>query len=281
MLPIYKEDKLSVAKITNCWTREIQPPRSREELQDFLEAAWWRGELKTGTSFTRLALLKSLFRSARAGDLPKLVFVTQENPMLPQGIELPDGGRKFDRNDLERPRIPVPLNDPETWTEASCESAFEVLAQAPSRRYYTDRTIQFLMMEIYHNQFIGLLSRNGLDWPNFWRAAVEKPQQMEEEVQGPTGVPPVIAQAVDHGRSETVAKGPFGPEPGKLRRYEAADRALFPELERIMDEQQKSRWAAALDLAQAGKIKGFGTDESRAKRLAALYKRERGGAPHG
>ena len=67
MLPIYKEDKLSVAKITDCWTREIQPPRSREELQDFLEAAWWRGELKTDTSFTRLALLKSMFRSARAG----------------------------------------------------------------------------------------------------------------------------------------------------------------------------------------------------------------------
>jgi hypothetical protein len=94
-------------------------------------------------------------------------------------------------------------------------------------------------------------------------------------------VPPVIAQPADHGRSETVAKGPFGPEPGKLRRYEAADRALFPELERIMDEQQKSRWAASLDLAQAGKIKGFGTYESLAKRLAALYKRERGGAPHG
>ena len=196
MPPIYKEDKLSVDKITDCWPREIQPPRSRQELQDFLEAAWWRGELKTDTSFTRLALLKSMFRSARAGDLPKLVFVTQENPMLPQGIE-PDEGLRFNTNELEKPRILVPSSDPETWTEASCASAFEVLTQAPSRRYYPDRTIQFLMMEIYHNQFIGLLSANGLDWPNFWRAAVEKPQEVEVKSppggSGPKSVPPAIA----------------------------------------------------------------------------------------
>ena len=178
MLLIYKEDKLSVDKITDCWSQEIQPPRSREELQDFLEAVLWRGELKTDTSFTRLALLKSMFKSARAGDLPKLVFVTQENPMPPQGIE-PDEGPLFNTNELEKPRILVPSSDPETWTEASCASAFEVLAQAPSRTYYPDHTIQVLMMEIYHNQFIGLLSANGLDWPNFWRAAAEKPQEVE------------------------------------------------------------------------------------------------------
>jgi hypothetical protein len=86
-----------------------------------------------------------------------------------------------------------------------------------------------------------------------------------------------VAPPVGHGASDAAQKGPFGPEPGKLRRYEAADRALFTELERIMADEKKSRSAAALDLAKAGKIKGFGTPESRAKRLAELYKRESGG----
>jgi hypothetical protein len=66
-----------------------------------------------------------------------------------------------------------------------------------------------------------------------------------------------------------------GPDPGELRRYEAADRALFPELEQIMNTQHKSRSAAARVLAEAGKIAGNGTQESVARRLAALYSSER------
>ena len=81
-----------------------------------------------------------------------------------------------------------------------------------------------------------------------------------------------------HSASDAVRKKRFGPEPGTLRRYNDADRALFSDLERIMAEKQKSVTAAALDLAQTGRIAGVGTPESCAKRLAALHKRERGGA---
>ena len=88
---------------------------------------------------------------------------------------------------------------------------------------------------------------------------------------------PVIAEDVGHSASATVRKRRFGPEPGKLRRYEAGDRALFPELERIMAEKQNSLSAAALELAEAGQVKGPGTALSRSKRLAALYNRDRGG----
>ena len=88
---------------------------------------------------------------------------------------------------------------------------------------------------------------------------------------------PVIAEGVGHSASDAVQKR-RGPEPGTLRRYEASDRALFAEFERIMAEKQKSRSAAALELAEAGQVKGPGTAQSRAKRLAALHKRERGGA---
>jgi hypothetical protein len=205
MLPIYKEDKLSVEIITDCWSREIQPPRSWEELLVFLEGAFWRGELKA-EPFTRLALLKSIFRSARAGDLTGLVFVTQENTTPPQGVKLPDGGLLFSANDLET-RILVPSNDPEGWTEDSCASAFQVLAQTPSRRHYPDRTIQFLMMQICYNEFIRLLRANGLDSPKFWRPLVEKPpQEVEAEPQstaggsGPRPLPPAIAVKDKGGR---------------------------------------------------------------------------------
>jgi hypothetical protein len=88
-------------------------------------------------------------------------------------------------------------------------------------------------------------------------------------------VPPVIAEGVGRGASDAARKGRFGPEPGTLRRYDAADRKLFPELERIMAEEKKSRTAAALALVD--QIAGAGTPQSRAKRLAALHKRGCGG----
>jgi hypothetical protein len=203
--PIYREDKLSVEIITEGWLREIEPPRSREELQDFLEATFWRGELKAD-SFTRLALLKSMFRSASAGDWAGLVFVTQEDAILPEGIELADGGLLFDVNDLERPRIPVPSNDPESWTDASCASTYRRLSETPSRKHYPERTVGFLMMAVSRDQFVSLLSKHGLDLPKFWRAAVDEPQ-VEEELHSPKGgeayrkgAPPAGSGARKRGR---------------------------------------------------------------------------------
>jgi hypothetical protein len=69
-----------------------------------------------------------------------------------------------------------------------------------------------------------------------------------------------------------------GPEPGTLKRYAAADRELFPELERIMRTDRVSLSAAAQKLASGevcGKeVSGNGTPLSHAKRLAELYRRE-------
>jgi len=185
VLRIYR-DKLSIDKITDCCSRDIQPPRSREELLDFLEAAWWRGEWQTDTSLTRLVLLKSMFTSTRAGDWTGLAFVTQGDEILPQGIELADGGLLFDANDLVRPRILVPSNDPETWTDASCASAYRRLSETPSRKHYRERTVGFLMMKVSRDQFVSLLSKHGLDLPKFWRAPVDE-SQVEEEVHSPKG----------------------------------------------------------------------------------------------
>jgi hypothetical protein len=180
MLPIWK-DKLSIEKITDRWSQEIQPPTSREELLDFFKTAWWRGEWKTDSPLTPLALLKSIYRSARERDLTTLVFVTKEDGTISEGIELAGGGLLFDVNELERPTIPVPSNDPETWTDASCAAAFELLSQTPLRKYYPDRTIQFLMMEIDYHQFVQLVAAYDLDLPNFWRPSIPKPAELQKQ----------------------------------------------------------------------------------------------------
>jgi hypothetical protein len=75
-------------------------------------------------------------------------------------------------------------------------------------------------------------------------------------------------------KSLPIPKGRRGPEAGTIRRYDEADRALFPEIDKKM-ALGMSRYAAALCLARDGKVKGAGVEESRAKRLASLHKRER------
>jgi hypothetical protein len=95
------------------------------------------------------------------------------------------------------------------------------------------------------------------------------------------------AQAADRGdprRSRapngavTVARR-RGPKPGTVDRYGEADRALFPEVERIMREDRVTASAAALKLAEGGvegkNVEGFGTPKSRAKRLTGSYLKKR------
>jgi hypothetical protein len=66
-----------------------------------------------------------------------------------------------------------------------------------------------------------------------------------------------------------------GPAKGELKRFDEDDRALFPEVQRLMDGG-KSLTAATQQLADEDLVTGIGTPESRAKRLARAYTRERG-----
>jgi hypothetical protein len=69
-----------------------------------------------------------------------------------------------------------------------------------------------------------------------------------------------------------------GPQRGTVDRFGEADRVLFPEMNRLVDEDHKSVHAAALELASAGKIKGVGTEKSRAQRLAKRFREDRAAA---
>ena len=76
-------------------------------------------------------------------------------------------------------------------------------------------------------------------------------------------------------RNIKARRGRRGPAPGAVDRYRDADRALFPEIRRIMRREGKSLYAAALKLAEMDKVKGAGTATSRAKRIVKRFNAER------
>jgi len=65
-----------------------------------------------------------------------------------------------------------------------------------------------------------------------------------------------------------------GPKPGAIRRFGEYDRALFPEIERLMRCDNLSDREAAMRLAAEQKVKGRGGIEARGRRLTAFYRAE-------
>jgi hypothetical protein len=64
-----------------------------------------------------------------------------------------------------------------------------------------------------------------------------------------------------------------GPLRGEIDRYGDADRALYPEIERIMKSQQLSPTEAVRQIPE-GKIAGRGTLDSRVRRVSHRFRRE-------
>lgn len=66
-----------------------------------------------------------------------------------------------------------------------------------------------------------------------------------------------------------------GPRPGTVDRYRDGDRALYPEVDRLMQDEHLSRTGATLKLAEANRVAGVGSADSHARRLAQRFARER------
>jgi len=197
-----------------------------------------------------------MYRSARERDLTTLVFVTKEDETISEGIELADGGLLFDVNELERPAILVPSNDPETWTEASCAAAFEVLSQTPSQ-YYPDCTIQFLMMEIDRHQFVRLLTAHGLDLPKFWRPPISEPPELEKEAR--------VSSAPEPSSPMGLEVRQRGRKPTKFERVKEAMRRDIREGQHTMASLD-----ALFEKDLVGAYGGFSRDTMRKARTAVL-----------
>jgi len=198
-----------------------------------------------------------MYRSARERDLTTLVFVTKEDETISEGIELADGGLLFDVNELERPAILVPSNDPETWTEASCAAAFEVLSRTPSRKHYPDRTIQFLIMEIDRHQFVRLLTAHGLDLPKFWRPPISEPPELEKEAR--------VSSAFEPSSPKGLEVRQRGRKPTKFERVKEAMRRDIREGQRTMASLD-----ALLEKDLVDAYGGFSRDTMRKARTAVL-----------
>jgi hypothetical protein len=161
MSPISKPE-LSFAEISEYWAPE--PRWSRDMVQALLESAWWLGEIKGDPKVTRLELLKKLCKWMRNCDLPAIVFVTPGSAPPPETIELPDGHLAVDL----RPRVFVPSDDADTWTEASCTPAFQILAEKPSLEHYPEWSPGFCAIKLTRDEFFRWATARGFQNSTFW-----------------------------------------------------------------------------------------------------------------
>lgn len=112
---------LTLDEIADDWSREIQPPRSKNELATELCKAWWRGEFEATRGSTRLGMLQNCFRN-RFADLHFWI----EGASEPQTVwEQSDGGAVVDLT----PILPIPSATPESWTDGECKAAYEIIAE--------------------------------------------------------------------------------------------------------------------------------------------------------
>src|SRR4051812_42407131 len=137
MFPISKAE-LSFAEISEYSAPELR--WSRDMVQALLEGAWWLGEISSDSGPTRLELLKTLFKRMCNCEFPAIVFVTPRSAPPPGTIELPKGELVINLS----PPVFVPSDDPDTWSEASCIPAFQILAEKPSLQHYPEWRPGFL-----------------------------------------------------------------------------------------------------------------------------------------
>ena len=251
LLPVFKA-KLSVAEICAHWSQEIN--QSLNDILAFLEGGWWRGEIKGKSAVTRLELLKKMFNWARDHAPSRIVFVTPQDANLPQGEELPDGGVRFDYDDLQRVRVVVPSTDPGTWSEASCARAFGTLAETPSLQYYHEYSPVFLAMKLAHGEFMQWLTAHKMELPSFWRLPLDY-TLLNRAPNASTA--PIGAGQQFRGR---------GPKPKKL---EQVKKAMHRE---ILEGRQTSDGLQNMLEKTLAKKYGVSRDTARKARTAVLSK---------
>lgn len=182
----------SIHEIADHWAPELQ--RSPAKVRNSLIEAWWRGELVGCSGPTRVAVLQLLYReyadpwraanaAYQLGGLRQayqgsgIVFVsgTQQLSEL-MVVENEDG--RFDVDEpgrwqiCEPPliQVPIPSQAENSWTEDSCEAAFESLAAqweclAPEIRLVIEPVL--MGIKIPRDEFLRCARAAGFK-PKFW-----------------------------------------------------------------------------------------------------------------
>jgi hypothetical protein len=162
MFPITKPE-LSFGEISEYWAPELR--WSRDMVQALLEGAWWLGKISSDSTTNRLELLKRLFKWMRNCESPAIIFVTPESAPAPETKELPNGHLAVDL----RPRVFVPSEDVDTWSEASCIPAFQALAEKPSLQHYPEWSPGFQAMKLTRDEFFRWIAVRDFPYPTFWK----------------------------------------------------------------------------------------------------------------
>ena len=148
MFPIPAEQTLTLLRVADYWSREVQPAASPREVLSELIARWWLGELCQVGGPSRIQVLRAV--------MSRELFVRP-------GFEL---GR---HERIVRFSVPFPETTPPLWTEAACEAAYV----AVSEQWVLvegDPVIEPLVaaVEIDRDSFVAWLVRRGAVVPKFW-----------------------------------------------------------------------------------------------------------------
>jgi len=105
-------------------------------------------------------------------------------------------------------------------------------------------------------------------------SALPPPQPDPVSFEAIRGGPAVVISTTTPTSSPATRRTRKGPVPGTVDRYRNADRALYPEMKRLIGQVMSCR-AAAHVLAEANKVSGSNsTVETKARRLSGRYRKD-------
>lgn len=159
MFPVPEKPDLSIGDIADYWSRET--PATQRELREKMIRGWWRGTLEGPEPSKRLEALKVLVEQAERGEVAFLPGGTQDPPEI---VERADGGADVDL----RVRVPLPEAGPESWTDASCADAFEVLGKDWTEDMCVELVVGLRALTIARTDFMDWIERSDFAAPKFW-----------------------------------------------------------------------------------------------------------------
>jgi hypothetical protein len=168
-------------------------------------------------------------------DYPALVFVTPESAPPPEISELLEG----DLVDL-RPRIFVPSEDADTWSQASRIHALQILAEKPSLEHYPEWSTGFCAMKLAKDEFFSWIAVRGFPYPKFWKRTNDDATSLNLKPASERTIKDEIQRVYDIADKEG-SKPPNIKEvakPVQARLQEIRQRATAAQIQKIADRPE-------------------------------------------
>lgn len=209
MFPLPPEQLLSLARLADYYSREVQPAASKREVLTMLIGALWRGDLKGDSGVDRLTAVRLIFEKGH--DRIAFVIPGQEPP--PTARERDDGNWDI----ILLVQVPLPNAKPESWTEETCAPAFDALARDWVFLEGDVTEPWFGAIEVTRTAFFEFLARRGPWRPSFWGEAGDKVQRTVVTSQALRPASQMhISEAVAAAYDEAVSAGRNPPNIVKL-----------------------------------------------------------------